>query len=218
MRARALIFLGAPGAGKGTQAREISMRLGIPHISTGDMLRDAVQKQTPLGLAAKAQMDAGELVTDDVVCGIAAARIQQPDTANGFILDGFPRTLRQAEFVDGLLRQGGRSAPLVLNIEVDPALLFKRLTGRRTCPIGGHIYNLYFSPPKNDEICDLDGGKLFQRADDREEAIEQRLHAYEQLTRPLVDYYRQRALLKAVDGNRPPEAITEEICRILGDA
>lgn len=218
MRARALIFLGAPGAGKGTQAREISTRVGIPHISTGEMLRDAVQKQTPLGLAAKALMDSGELVTDDVVCGIAAARIQQPDTTEGFILDGFPRTLRQAQFVDRLLLDGGRGTPLVLNIQVDPELLVKRLTGRRTCPIGGHIYNVYFSPPKNDEICDVDGGKLLQRADDREEAIEQRLHAYEQLTRPLVDYYRERRLLTAVDGNRSPEAITEEICRILGDA
>jgi len=218
MRARALIFLGAPGAGKGTQAREISTRLGIPHISTGDMLRDAVQKQTALGLAAKALMDAGELVTDDVVCGIAAARIAQADTANGFILDGFPRTLRQAEFVDGLLLENGRSAPLVVNIEVDPEVLFKRLTGRRTCPLGGHIYNVYFNPPKNDEICDLDGGKLFQRADDRAEAIGQRLRAYGQLTKPLVDHYRKRLLLKVVDGNRLPEAITGEICRLLEDA
>ena len=214
MKAKALIFLGAPGAGKGTQAREISARFGIPHISTGDMLREAVERQAPLGLAAKAQMDAGELVMDDVVCGIAAARIKQPDTAQGFILDGFPRTLRQAEFVDSLLRE----APVVLNIQVDRDVLAKRLTGRRTCSTGGHIYNIYFSPPKTDGICDVDGGKLFQRADDREEAIEQRLRAYEQLTRPLVDYYSQRQLLRAVDGNRGPEAVTEEICRILGEA
>ncbi len=218
MTGRALILLGAPGVGKGTQARELSILFGLPHISTGDMLREAVQNGTPLGLAAKAQMDAGELVADDVVCGIAEARINQPDCQNGFILDGFPRTLRQAEFVDRLLQTRGWGAPLVLKILVDGNVLARRLTGRRTCPICGRIYNVYFNPPQKDEVCDDDGEQLFQRADDREEAIRQRLHAYELLTRPLVDYYRERHVLHDVDGNRERKAIVEELSGLLRNA
>jgi adenylate kinase len=218
MRAQPVIFLGAPGAGKGTQAREISTRLGIPHISTGDMLRQAAEQQTPLGLAAKAQMDLGDLVTDEVVCGIAQARLQQPDTTKGFILDGFPRTLRQAEFLDRLLQEQGRGAPIVLNILIDRDVEFKRLTGRRTCPFCGRIYNMYFNPPRHDEVCDVDGARLIQRADDHPEAIEQRLQAYRLLTSPLVEYYRQRKLLHDIDGNRESAAITRDICQVLREA
>jgi len=218
MKSQALIFLGAPGAGKGTQAREVSKHFSIPQISTGDMLREAVRNQTPLGLAAKAKMEAGELVPDEVVCGLVEQRIEQPDCARGFILDGFPRTLAQAQFVDRMLQEKGRGNPLVFNIQVERDLLLKRLTGRRTCSICGQIYNIYFNPPPVEGVCDKDGGKLLQRADDGEETIRQRLMAYEQQTRPLIDYYRRRGVLQEVDGNRSPEAITRELIDFLGKA
>ena len=213
-----MIFLGAPGAGKGTQAREVSRHFSIPQISTGDMLREAVRNQTPLGLAAKAKMEAGELVPDEVVCGIVEQRIGQPDCQRGFILDGFPRTIAQAEFVERMLLAKGKGNPLVFDIKVDRDLLLKRLTGRRTCSVGGEIYNVYFNPPKVEGICDKDGGKLLQRADDNEETIRQRLVAYEKQTSPLIDYYRRKGFLKEVDGNRAPELITKELIDFLGKA
>ncbi|HZO98912.1 MAG TPA: adenylate kinase [Terriglobia bacterium] len=216
MRAKALIFLGAPGAGKGTQAREISKHFGVPQISTGDILRDAVNRQTPLGMAAKATMDAGQLVPDDIVCRIVQERIGAPDCKNGFILDGFPRTLVQAEFVDRILLTEGFGNPLVVNIRVEQDLLIKRLTGRRTCSICGEIYNIYFGPPKVQGICDKDGGKLLQRADDNEATIRQRLVEYDNQTKPLIDHYRKKGLLYDVDGNGKPEEITRRLCAYLG--
>jgi adenylate kinase len=218
MKSQALIFLGAPGAGKGTQAREVSRHFSIPQISTGDMLREAVRNQTPLGLAAKARMEAGELVPDEVVCGLVVERIEQPDCARGFILDGFPRTLGQARFVDRMLQAKGKGDPLVFDIRVDRDLLVKRLTGRRTCSVCGQIYNIYFNPPRVEGICDKEGGELLQRADDSEESIRQRLVAYEQQTTPLIDYYRTRGVLQEVDGNRSPEAITRELIDFLEKA
>lgn len=218
MKSRALIFLGAPGAGKGTQAREVAKEFGIPQISTGDILRDAVKKGTPLGLAAKLKMEAGQLVPDEVVCGIVEERISEPDCAAGFILDGFPRTLPQAEFVDQMLLAKGRGSPLVVNIRVDEEVLMKRLTGRRTCSVCGEIYNVYFGPPKVEGVCDKDAGKLLHRADDNEETIRQRLVAYENQTSPLIDYYRQKNLLHDVDGNRDPDPIAKELCQFLKDA
>ena len=218
MRAHALIFLGAPGAGKGTQAREVARHFSIPQISTGDMLREAVRNQTPLGLAAKVRMEAGELVPDEVVCGIVEQRVGQPDCQSGFILDGFPRTLAQAEFVDRMLLAKGKGTPLVLDIKVDRDLLLKRLTGRRTCSLCGEIYNLYLNPPKVEGVCDKDGGKLLQRVDDSEETIRQRLVAYEQQTSPLIDYYRGKGVLREVDGNRGPEPIAKELIDFLGKA
>jgi adenylate kinase len=217
MKAQALIFLGAPGAGKGTQAREVSKSLGFAQISTGDILRQAVEKQTPLGLAAKAKIEAGGLAPDEVVCGIVAERIEEPDCQRGFILDGFPRTITQAKFVDQMLQARGRGDPLVFNIRVDHEVLMKRLTGRRTCPICGQIYNIYFEPPKVAGVCDRDGGKLFQRVDDREEAIRQRLLEYEKQTSPLIDYYRARNLLRDLDGNRDPGVIAKEVLSVVGD-
>jgi adenylate kinase len=187
MRAHALIFLGAPGAGKGTQAREVSKYFGIPQISTGDILRDAVKRQTPLGMAAKAKMEAGELVPDQVVCGIVEERVSQPDCAKGFILDGFPRTIAQAEFVERMLEAKGKGRPQVLNIEVSEELLLKRLTGRLTCSVCGEIYNIHFNPPNVEGICDKDGGKLLHRADDNEATIRQRLDAYHKSTSPLIE-------------------------------
>jgi adenylate kinase len=163
-------------------------------------------------------MEAGELVPDEVVCGIVEQRIGQPDCQRGFILDGFPRTLAQAEFVDRMLQAKGKGNPLVLDIQVDRDMLLKRLTGRRTCSVCGQIYNVYLSSPKVDAVCDKDGGKLLQRVDDSEETIRQRLVAYEKQTSPLIDYYRRKVVLQEVDGNRGPEVITKELIDFLGKA
>ena len=217
MKSRAVILLGAPGAGKGTQAREVSQRLGIPHISTGDMLREAVQRQTARGLAAQSMIDAGGLVSDEIVCGIVEERLREPDCVNGYILDGFPRTLVQARFLDRLLQSSGKWQPLALNIQVDRELLIKRAAGRRTCPKCGEIYNVYFRPPKREGICDLDGSVLIHRADDNEETIRQRQEAYESQTQPLIDYYRQRGYCRHVDGNLELSAITSQLFRFLSD-
>jgi adenylate kinase len=218
MPANALIFLGAPGAGKGTQAREVATHFGIPQISTGDILRDAVKKQTPLGMAAKAKMEAGALVPDEVVCGIVEERIGEADCQKGFILDGFPRTIAQAQFVDRVLQAKGRGRPQVLDIEVDEDLLLKRLTGRRTCSVCGEIYNVHFSPPKVEGICDKDGGKLLYRADDNEATIRQRLEAYHRQTSPLIEYYRAQGVLHEVDGNKDPETIAKGLLEFLSQA
>ena len=218
MKAQALIFLGAPGAGKGTQAREVSKEFGIPQISTGDILREAVKKGTPLGLAAKVKMEAGQLVPDEIVCGIVEERISEPDCKAGFILDGFPRTIPQAQFVDRALENKGRGKPLVINIAVERDVLMKRLTGRRTCSACGEIYNVHFNPPKAEGVCNKDGAKLMQRADDNEETISQRLVAYDNQTRPLIDYYRQKNLLHDVEGNGEPEPIAQELIGFLKSA
>jgi len=218
MKAQALIFLGGPGAGKGTQAREVAKHFMIPQISTGDILRDAVKKQTPLGLAARAKMEAGALVPDDVVCGIVEQRIDEPDCKKGFILDGFPRTIPQAQFVDRMLQSKGRGNPLVINIRVDKEVLMKRLTGRLTCSVCGEIYNIHFNPPKKEGVCDKDGGKLLHRADDNEETIRQRLVAYEKQTSPLIDYYGAKSFLHEVEGDRDPGLIAGELVRFLESA
>jgi len=218
MKSQALIFLGAPGAGKGTQAREVSKHFSIPQISTGDMLREAVSNRTPLGLAAKVKMEAGDLVPDEVVCGIVEERTDRPDCQRGFILDGFPRTIAQAEFVDRMLLARGKGSPLVIDIDVDHDVLLRRLTCRRTCSKCGEIYNVCFNPPRVEGICDRDGGRLVQRADDSEDTIRQRLVAYQNQTSPLIDYYRAKGVLYEVDGNRAPEVIAAELVEFLGKA
>ena len=218
MKAKALVILGAPGAGKGTQARGIAQCFGIPHISTGDFLREAGKKDTPLGLAAQKEMEAGRLVPDKVVCGLVKERLQQPDSQNGFILDGFPRTVEQARYLDRLLRSDGRPDLLVLNIRVDPELLVKRMTGRRTCPVCGQIYNVYFSPPQHEGRCDRECAKLIHRSDDNEQTIRERFVAYENQTKPLIEYYERRNLLYDFDGDGAPEAITGQLCEFLRDA
>jgi adenylate kinase len=215
LKAQALIFFGPPGAGKGTQAQRVAIEFGIPHISTGEMLREAVRNQTPLGLAAKARMDGGDLVSDEVVSGIAAERISRLDCDDGFILDGFPRTVGQARFLEGLLKEQGRGQPLVIYLRVDSEVLAKRLGGRRVCPISGHIYNMYFNPPLHDEVCDIDGSPLLRRADDHEDAIRQRLAAYSAMTQPLIDYYRERGLLYDVDGDRAPEDVGRDVIGLV---
>src|SRR5271166_3021063 len=212
-----IVLLGPPGAGKGTQAKLISETYGIPQISTGDILRDNVARKTELGLKAKEIMGRGDLVPDELVCGMVADRLLQADCVRGFILDGFPRTLRQAEWLDGHLekmRAGkdalGRQAcapPVVVRLVVEYNQLLQRLTGRRSCPTCGLIYNVYFQPPKVQGICDVDGIPLVQRRDDTEEVIAERLKAYEQLTLPLVDYYGSRGRLIEVNGDQPVEAV-----------
>lgn len=213
--AQILIFMGPPGAGKGTQARVVAGSLGIPHISTGDILREAARKKTGLGLAAKAKMDKGELVPDDVISPIVEERLSQPDCKEGAILDGFPRTIAQAQFLDGMLERTGLGAPLVFNIQVANDSVIKRLTGRRTCQVCGEIYNIYMNPPRREGVCDKDGGRLIQRADDKEESIRIRLQAYENDTLPLIDYYRRKNALRQVDGNGVPEVITERLLSLV---
>ena len=214
-RLQALLMFGAPGAGKGTQSQEISKRLGIPHISTGDILREAVRKGTEIGKRAQSIMEAGELVPDDLVCAMVEQRIAEPDCQRGFILDGFPRSVHQALFLDGLLRRQGRGSALVVNIRVDQDFLLKRLTGRRICPACGTIYNIYFNPPRKEGVCDLDGTPLTQRQDDTEAAVHTRLRAYKRQTKPLIDRYRSLGVLREVDGNREPKMVTEAIIRLL---
>jgi adenylate kinase len=212
---RAVIFLGPPGAGKGTQARQIAESYGAPHLSTGDMFREHVSRGTPLGQRAKPIMERGELVPDDLVLSMVEDRISREDCRDGFILDGFPRTLPQAEKLDEILRRCFKAEPLVVHFVVDQNQLMRRLTGRRTCAIGGEIYNIYDHPPKVPGRCDRDGGGLIQRPDDREAVIAERLVAYERQTRPLVDYYRRRGVLKDVDGMASPAAVTKNVLELL---
>jgi adenylate kinase len=204
---RALIFLGPPGAGKGTQAKRIARKLGLPHLSTGDMFRDHVSRGTELGLLARPIMEQGGLVPDEIVLGMVAERLSRPDCANGFIFDGFPRTLPQAQKLGELLLRGPWGKPLVVHFVVDAEKLFRRMTGRRTCSIGGEIYNIHDQPPKMAGRCDVDGGELIQRADDRPEVIRERLAAYDVQTRPLVDYYRSQGVLLDLPGGSDVEAV-----------
>ena len=213
---RAVIFLGPPGAGKGTQARQIAETYGVPHLSTGDMFREHVGRGTALGLRAIPIMERGELVPDDLVLSMIEDRISRPDCNEGFILDGFPRTLPQAGALDEILRRRFETEPLVVHFVVDQNQLMRRLTGRRTCKIGGEIYNVYDHPPKVPGRCDRDGGELVQRPDDREDVITERMTAYESQTRPLVDYYRSRGVLKDVNGMASPEAVTKSVLELLG--
>ena len=210
-----IILLGAPGAGKGTQAKLIAEYYGIPHISTGDILRANVSRGTELGKKAKVVMERGELVSDDLVNAMVADRLNQPDTGRGFILDGFPRTVAQVEWLDKMLAQEGRGAPVVVSVGVGYNQLLQRLTGRRTCPVDGKIYNVYYQPPQNDGVCDLCGTALMQRKDDTEEVISERLRSYERQTVPLVDYFRRQGRLRNVNGELGVEQVTEQIFRAI---
>jgi adenylate kinase len=215
-----IILLGAPGAGKGTQAKVIMERYGIPQISTGDILRDNVARATELGRKAKQFMDRGELVPDQLVCDMVADRLRQPDCDRGFILDGFPRTVAQAEWLDKLLENKlfdnrDKVPPVVVNVAVSYNQLLRRLTGRRSCPSCGRIYNVYFQPPRVNEICDADGTKLVTRKDDTEEVISERLKAYERQTLPLVDYYRQQGRLREINGEQEMDKVTAEAVQAI---
>jgi len=211
-----LILLGPPGAGKGTQAQKIVEAYHIPQISTGDILRSAVKEGTPLGKEAKAFMDRGQLVPDEVVIGIIEERLRASDCQSGFILDGFPRNISQANALQSLLKKLEKSIDHVINIEVDFEELVRRLTGRRTCKNCGAMFHILFHPPKEEGKCDRCGGPLYQRADDHEETIRTRLKEYEKQTAPLVDYYQKKKLLRSIDGMGEAEQIFERILKQLG--
>lgn len=210
-----LVFLGAPGAGKGTQAKRLVEKYGIPQISTGDLLRAAVAAGTSLGKEAKAYMDRGELVPDKVVLGMVKERLSQNDCKRGFILDGFPRNVAQAEALDKMLSEMNMPLDLALNLDVPFDDLMKRLTGRRTCKSCGQMYNVYYSPSKVEGKCDKCGGELFQRDDDKEETIRKRLEVYRAQTEPLIDYYSKKGILKSVSGTGSIDEIFNSICAIL---
>jgi adenylate kinase len=210
-----VIFIGPPGAGKGTQAKEVARHYAVPHLSTGDMFREHVSQGTPLGLQAKPIMQRGDLVPDSLVLDMVEERIARPDCAHGFVLDGFPRTEPQAEGLLRLLKKRGFRKIVVVHFVLDGGLLFKRLTGRRMCKVGGEIYNVYELPPKVSGRCDNDGGELIQRRDDLEEVIGPRLKTYEEQTAPLVRYYRAQGMLQDVDAAAPVEEVTQRVMEIL---
>ena len=210
-----LILLGPPGAGKGTQAKMLTERFSIPQISTGDILRAAVKEGTPMGRKAKEYMDAGGLVPDEVVVGIVRDRLLAADCDNGFILDGFPRTVAQADALQDNLEEMDKALDRVISLEVDAEALVERLTGRRTCKECGRGYHVKFDPPRKDAICDACGGSLFQRGDDQEETIRKRLQVYAEQTSPLISYYRDAGVLMELDGMQPIPQVQEKMLSLL---
>jgi adenylate kinase len=204
-----LVLVGPPGAGKGTQAHYVAAHLSIPAISTGDIFRRNVSQGTPLGQEAKKYMDAGDLVPDEVTIAMVRDRITEPDAREGFLLDGFPRTIPQAEVLEQMLGDIGAKLDTVLELVVDNEEVVRRLAGRRTCRTCGHVWHVDFDPPKVQDICDACGGELFQRDDDREETIRHRLEVYAEQTEPLVAYYGERGLLVGIDATGPVEDITK---------
>ena len=207
-----LILLGAPGAGKGTQAETLSKELGIPTISTGNMLREAIQNQTPIGLEAKRFMDNGQLVPDDVIIGIVEERVARDDCKDGYILDGVPRTIAQAE----ALERFGVAIDNVVSIEIDDAVIEARMSGRRVCGRCGASYHITANPPKTDGVCDACGAELVIRKDDKPETVRERLAVYHRLTEPLKDFYEARGKLRIVEGNQPIETVHRAILTALG--
>ena len=219
-----VVLLGPPGAGKGTQAKRIMEHYLVPQVSTGDILRYNVAQGTELGQAAQAVMARGELVSDDLVCEMVRLRLKEPDCKRGYILDGFPRTAAQAGWLDALLDDGifdnsrpTRAWPIVIRLDVDYNQLLLRITGRRSCPTCGRIYNVHFQPPRVDEVCDFDGPKLVTRNDDRLEVIRPRVAAYQEQTRPVADYYQRTGRLISINGDLPMDEVTAQIFRILED-
>jgi adenylate kinase len=215
---RAVIFLGPPGAGKGTQAKELARIYRVPHLSTGDMLREHVSLGTPLGMEARPIMARGDLVPDSLVLKMVRERIERPDCSHGFVFDGFPRTVAQAQYLSVLLRQNGYRPALVVYFALDPALVLRRITGRRMCKVGGEIYNIYERPAKVEGRCDNDGGELEQRPDDREEIVGPRLQAYEKQTEPLVSYYRRLGRLHEVDASKSVDDVKQRVLEIVRSA
>lgn len=211
-----IILLGPPGAGKGTQAETLVKKLSIPHISTGDMFRKAIKEGTALGIKAKEYMDQGKLVPDEVTVGIVKERIEQEDCKEGFLLDGFPRTVFQAEALDAILKDMKIGLDAVINIEVPKENLIGRLTGRRVCKSCGATFHLIFNPPREEGKCDKCGEKLYQRADDSEETVVNRLDVYEKQTAPLIEYYQNQGVLKTIDGDQPIDQVLVQIGRSLG--
>jgi adenylate kinase len=206
-----LILLGPPGAGKGTQAERLVEDFDLPYYATGDILRGAVKEGTELGRKAKEYMDRGDLVPDEIISGVIVERIDSPEALDGFLLDGFPRTIAQAEALDAALAPLGRHPTAVLSIEVPDDEVVRRLSGRRVCEKSGHPYHVDFDPPKNDGFCDQDGSPLIQRDDDREATIKHRLEVFHEQTAPLVDYYEGQGLLRRFDGSRSPNEVHAHI-------
>jgi adenylate kinase len=211
-----LILLGPPGSGKGTQGKTLQEDFHLPYYATGDILRAAVKEGTEVGRKAEEYMDRGDFVPDEVIIEVIGERVQQEEASDGFILDGFPRTVPQAEALDEEMEDLGRRITAVILIEVPEDEIIRRLSGRRTCEEDpSHIYHMEFDPPKEDEICDVDGGKLTVRDDDKPEVIRHRLEQYKEKTEPLIGYYEEREILLRVDGGRPPEEVSERIHAVL---
>lgn len=210
-----LILFGPPGAGKGTQAERLRRDFQLPFISTGDMLRNNVKEQTELGKQAQEYMDAGELVPDDVIVAMVAERLQEDDAQDGFILDGFPRTIEQAEALEKQLSDLGRRITAALLIDVPDEELIRRLAGRRVCVKAGHNYHIEFDPPKREGVCDQDGSRLIQRDDDQPDVIRNRLRVYHEKTSPLIDYYDEQGVMRRVDGTRPPAEVHDHIRAVI---
>jgi adenylate kinase len=206
-----LVLLGPPGAGKGTQAERLREDFGLPYYATGNILREAVEKGTQLGREAKDYMDRGELVPDLLICDVIAERFDSGEADDGFLLDGFPRTIGQAEMLDGALDTRGRSLTCVLLIDAPDTAVIQRLSGRRTCVKNGHVYHLDFDPPKNEGVCDQDGSRLVQRDDDRPEVIAKRLAVYHDQTAPLIEWYEDKGQLRRFDGTRTPDEVHDHI-------
>lgn len=210
-----IVLLGPPGAGKGTQAQKISDRLNLPHISSGDIFRENLRNKTGLGKQAQQYMDRGELVPDDVTIAMIEERLSRPDCSVGALLDGFPRTVAQAEALDEILAVLGGQVDAVPLIQVPDEELVKRLTGRRTCRAEGHVFHVIFNPPKEAGICDYDGSELYQRDDDSFETVSRRLRVYHDQTEPLIRYYRALSVLREVDGEQPIDAVTRELLAVI---
>lgn len=211
-----IIMLGAPGAGKGTQAKQIADKFGIPHISTGDIFRANIKEGTELGRKAKGYMDAGELVPDELVCDLVVDRIQKEDCANGFILDGFPRTIPQAEALTDALNAIGQKMDYAIDIEVNDAQIVERMGGRRACLGCGATYHIINIPPKKEGICDRCGSEIILRDDDKPETVQNRLNVYHEQTQPLIDYYKEQDILSEVDGMQPMDKVFADIIGIVG--
>jgi adenylate kinase len=210
-----LILFGPPGAGKGTQAERLRIDFGLPFISTGEMLRTNVKKGTPLGLEAKKYMDAGDLVPDDLIVAMAGERLKEPDAEDGFLLDGFPRTLEQAKALDKLLKELRRRLTAAILIDVPDDEVIRRISGRRVCVKAGHNYHIEFDPPKREGICDQDGSRLIQRDDDKPEVVRNRLSVYAEQTVPLIEYYDEQGLMRRIDGTRSPTDVHDHIRAVI---
>jgi adenylate kinase len=206
-----LVLLGPPGSGKGTQGERLQDDFQLPYYATGDILRAAVRDGTELGTAAGEYMKAGDLVPDEVMVGVIAERISTPEAADGFILDGFPRTLPQGEALDEAVREAGRKLTAVLLFDVSDDEVIRRLSGRRTCRESGHVFHLEFNPPAEEGVCDVDGSELYIRDDDKPEVIRRRLDTYHEKTKPLVGHYDEAGLLRRVDGAKPPDEVGRDI-------
>ncbi|MBA4537036.1 adenylate kinase [Bacillus aquiflavi] len=211
-----LVLMGLPGAGKGTQAEKIVEKHHIPHISTGDMFRAAISEGTELGLKAKAFMDKGELVPDEVTIGIVRERLGKGDCEKGFLLDGFPRTVAQAEALENILADLNKSIDYVININVDQSILTERLTGRRICKSCGATYHLLFNPPSKTGVCDRCGGELYQRADDNEETVKNRLEVNMNQAQPLLSFYKEKGYLRNIDGQQHIDKVFTDVEQLLG--